>query len=257
MKFNLVAIFSLLALFSFAQVNQVDSKGRKQGIWEKTYPNSIVFQYRGEFKDDKPIGKFTYYYESSKVKAIINHNAITPGRSVAYFYHEEGTVMSYGIYRNLKKDSIWVNMTPSGRLSTVETYKNDLLDGETKVYFIPEDPEDKSQIVSTTINYKAGKLDGPYVEYFLNRRVKTKGNYVDNKQDGAWEEFHVNGNRAATYRYKNGEKHGYAIAYDTNGSRLGEVMYYHGKLMEGKPLENLLKELELNNINPYTMTTKH
>lgn len=256
MKYSLFFAMLFFSVAVFSQVNQVDSKGRKQGKWEKTYPNSIVFQYRGEFKDDKPVGKFTYYYESAKVKAIIEHNVGEPGRSVAYFYHEAGTVMSHGIYRNMKKDSVWINYAPSGRLSTVETFKNDKLNGVTKVYFIPEDPDDRSQIVASIKTFKDGVLDGEYKEYFLNGKVKMKGKYVDNKQDGAWEEFHVGGQRAATYRYSMGKKHGYQIAYDEMGKRLGEVFYYYGHRMEGKQLEDILKEMEEKGINPYTMTTK-
>lgn len=257
MKFSLAAIFALLFFGLFAQeVNQVDSKGRKQGKWEKLYPNSIVFQYKGEFKDDKPVGKFTYYYESSKVKAIINHNKFEAGRSEAFFYHENGNVMSYGIFHDMKKDSTWVNLTPSGRLSTVENYKEDKLHGETKVYFIPEDPDDKSQLISAVMNYEDGLLNGPYKEYFLNQKVKTKGKYVNHKQDGPWEEFHINGQRAATYRYKDGEKHGYAIAYDETGKRLAKAFYYYGQRLEGEQLEHKLQQLKDVGINPYTMTTE-
>ncbi len=256
MKYRLFFLFSMFAILASAQVNQVDSKGRKQGEWHKLYPNSVVYQYKGQFKDGKPVGKFYYYYESSNVKAIITHNAVESGRSMAYFYHENGNVMSYGIYRNMKKDSVWINLTPSGRLSTVETFKNDQLNGVTKVYFIPEDPDDKSQLLATTMTYKDGVLDGEYKEYFLNQKTKMKGVYVDNKQHGAWEEFHVNGQRAATYRFKHGKKHGYAIAYDESGKRLGEAFYYEGRLLEGKPLEDMLKQLEEKGISPYTMTTK-
>jgi len=164
--------------------------------------------------------------------------------------------MSAGIYRNLKKDSTWINMTPSGRLSSVEEYKNDKLNGLTKIYFIPENPDDKTEIVASELMYKDGLLQGEYKEYFLNRKIKTRGQYDNNKQHGAWEEFQVSGQRAATYRYDHGEKHGYSIAYDEMGKRLKEVFYYHGQPLEGERLEQMLKQLEEKGINPYTMTTK-
>lgn len=256
MKRNLTFLFVFIGLVSFAQVNQVDSQGRKQGKWEKVHPGTRVFMYKGEFKDDKPIGKFVYYYPSSKTKAIINHNVNREGRSVAFFYHEETTkAMTIGIYIDMKKDSIWRSYTPSGRLSSTETYKDDVLHGEKKIYFIPEEAGDKSEVVSTIMNYKEGKLDGEYYEYFLSKRTKLRGNYVNNKQSGAWEEFHINGKRAATYRYDAGRKHGYAIAYDTMGKRLGEAFYYYGQRLEGKQLEKTLAELEKKGVNPYTMTT--
>ena len=257
MRFSLLFIFTIVGLAGTAQVNQVDSQGRKQGKWEKVYEGTRVYMYRGEFKDDKPVGKFVYFYKSSKTKAIINHNAIEKGRSVAFFYHEEtGKAMSYGIYRNMKKDSIWANFTPSGRLSNTETYKNDELNGVKKIYFIPEEASDKSQIVSSIMNYKDGKLNGEYKEFFLSKRTKLKGSYTDNVQSGAWEEFHINGKRASTIRYHKGMKHGYAIAYDTQGNRAGKQFYYYGRRLEGKQLEDMLNEMEKKGINPYTMQTK-
>lgn len=256
MKSRLTLLVVLLAGFAFGQINQVDSQGRKQGKWEKTYEGSAVYQYRGQFKDDKPVGKFIYYYESSKVKAVIKHNEVEKGRSLAFFYHENGEVMSAGIYRNMKKDSIWVNFTPGGKLSTKEEFKNDKLNGVTLVYFVSEDIASPNPVVATRKIYKNGILDGDYYEYFVNGKTKMRGKYVNNKQHGPWEEFHLNGNRAITYRYNNGKKHGYQIAYDEGGKRLGEVFYYNGHLIEGERLKALLKDLEAKGINPYTMTTK-
>lgn len=256
MKSSLILFIMLISSLAFGQVNQLDSRGRKQGKWEKTYPESAVFQYRGQFKDGKPVGKFTYFYESSKVKAIINHNVGEVGRSVAFFYHENGQVMSYGIYRNMKKDSIWVNYNPAGKLSTTESFKNDKLHGVTKVYFVTGELNVRTPVVATSKTYKNGEMHGEYKEFFVNGRTKLKGNYVNNVQDGAWEEFHLNGKRAATFRYLKGQKHGYQIAYDEGGKRIGEVFYHFGKRLEGKQLENILKQLEEKGINPYTMTTK-
>ena len=75
MKLLMALILVFTSGLSIAQLNQTDSKGRKQGEWAKTYPKSRVYQYKGQFKDDKPIGTFTYYYESGKVKAVIKHDA--------------------------------------------------------------------------------------------------------------------------------------------------------------------------------------
>lgn len=248
MKLIFLLGFTLILNAVWAQVNQVDSKGRKQGPWEKIYPGTKVYQYRGQFKDDKPVGKFTYFYESSKVKAVINHEAT--GRSEAFFYHETGVLMSHGIYRNLKKDSIWTTFVPSGRLSTRETFKADSLHGKKVIYFVPEDPEDKSERVSAVMNYENGKLHGEYVEYFIDGVPMRKGTYVHGKIEGAWEEFHPNGKRSILYRYKNGVKHGFAIAYDTDMKRIGEQYYFHGRRLEGAELEDKLRRMKEAGIDP-------
>ena len=232
------------------EVNQVDSRGRKQGKWEKVYPGTKVYMYRGQFKDDKPVGKFTYFYKSSKVKAVIKHNEIKAGRSVAYYYHETGVLMSHGIYTNMKKDSVWLNFLPSGRISNTETYKNDELNGLKVIYFVPEDPNDKSQIISATYNYKDGMLHGEFKEFFMNGVVKKKGQYMDNKPSGAWEDFHPNGKRSLLMRYKYGVKHGWAIVYDTNMKRLAETYYYKGRVLTGDELKTKLKHMEEQGIDP-------
>ena len=62
---------------SIAQVNQVDAKGLKQGLWHKNYPGTTIYMYEGNFKDDKPVGTFIYRYESGKVRAIIENKPNT------------------------------------------------------------------------------------------------------------------------------------------------------------------------------------
>ncbi|MGJ8661293.1 MAG: hypothetical protein ACSHXL_04590, partial [Bacteroidota bacterium] len=51
----------------FSQLNVTDKQGRKQGNWQKAYPKSSALEYKGTFKDNKPVGVFTYYYPSNKV----------------------------------------------------------------------------------------------------------------------------------------------------------------------------------------------
>ena len=253
-KYLFFLIISLFSLSVTAQ-NRIDENGKKQGPWKKTYPRSIAVQYEGQFKDDKPVGTFKYYYPSRKIQAIIKHDE-NSNRSYAEFFHESGNTLSKGVYINMKKDSIWMNYAPSGRLSSTETFKNGELDGIKSIYFIPDLRSDRSIVVSTTMNYSDGALNGAYQEFFLSKRLKLRGQFKNNQRVGAWEAFHANGNRSSTVRYNDGVKHGYTIAYDTSGKRIGEQMYHFGKRIQGKRLENLLKQLEEKGINPYTMEAK-
>lgn len=248
MKFLIVFLISCFSIVSFAQ-NHTDAKGLKQGPWSKLYPNSKVYQYKGQFKDDKPVGTFTYYYENTKVKAIIKHGDGAK-RSEAFFYHDNGKLMSYGIYRDLKKDSIWLNFGPSGRLSTSETYSNDVLNGKKTIYYVPEDPNDKKQIVSAVYNYTQGKLNGESLEYFPTGVVKEKGNYVMDKRVGVWETYHSNGKRMMQERFKDGMKHGWCYAYDEAGKVVGKQYFYNNKRLQGKELEAKLEYFKKNGIDP-------
>src|SRR5690606_18796086 len=124
-----------------------------------------AFEYKGQFKDDKPVGTFTYYYPSTTVKAAIKHEEKT-GRSTAVMYHENTLVMAKGIFRNQEKDSVWEYYGPSGRLSTKETYTKGKLNGNQTVYYVFEDPSDKRVVVAKVTPYKMGVIHGDVVEYF-------------------------------------------------------------------------------------------
>lgn len=245
-----IILFLGLSPVLFAQeYNKTDSQGRKQGEWRKVHEGKNVYEYKGQFKNDKPIGKFSYFYENGKVKAVVDHGDGS-GRAEAYFYHPNGKLMTFGIYRNLKKDSVWVSFGPSGRLSNTTTYKKDSIDGLQTIYFVPEDPLDKTQLVSETFEWINGEREGDYKRYFKSGILMIKGQFENNKREGIWEEFHPNGKRFMLKRYKNGVQHGWWVIYDENMERIKEVYYCNGKILEGEKLERHLKLLEEKGLDP-------
>lgn len=248
MKSYLTLLICLFTLSAFGQVNKTDAKGKKQGVWEKVYPGTRVFMYRGEFKDDKPIGTFVYFYKSGKSKAVIEHDETS--RSAGYFYHETGGVMSYGIYTNLKKDSIWVNWDKVGRLSSRASYKNDSLHGMKVIYFLPPTPGDKSQRIMSVYNYNNGLLHGEFKEYFDSGKVKITGAYENNKKVGVWDSYHFEGRKMALERFKNGKHHGWCIAYDNKGKEEARNYFYYGSLLQGKELKKKMSEMKRLGLNP-------
>lgn len=229
----------LISSFCFSQ-NKVDANGKKQGAWSKLYKGTKIAEYKGQFKDDLPVGKFTYYYASGKVKAIIMHQEGST-RSAAVYYHETGAIMSKGIYKNLKKDSIWLNYGPSGRLSVSETYVNDVLHGKRIVYIVPEDPSDFSQRISIVSFYVNGLLEGDYLEYFDNGGLYVKGKYLKNRKEGLWEIYHLNGKIRSRENYTLGSRNGWCFAFDEQGKEVAKAYFSFGERLEGKRLEEHLK----------------
>jgi antitoxin component YwqK of YwqJK toxin-antitoxin module len=240
----------LLTSITWGQINQTDAQGKKQGQWIKKYPNSSVIMYQGTFKNDKPIGTFTYNYQSNKVKAVIKHDEKT-NRSEAFFYHENGKLMSQGIYRNMKKDSVWTTFNSDGRITMKETYKNDLLNGLKTVYYIPDDPEVRVEVVISEYNYLNGKPEGNFVEYYPNRQVRKTGQFKNNQRIGRWITYEVNGNKLIDENYYDGKLHGWFIGYDKNGKEGERKYFYYGDLVEGERLKKLLNDLKAKNISPY------
>lgn len=250
MIFRILFISMLVAPVIWGQtVNQKDAQGRKQGVWQKTYPKSRAFEYKGQFKDDKPVGTFNYYYPSTKMKAVIRHDDKT-GRSTAVMYHENGLIMAKGIFKNEEKDSVWEYYGPSGRLSTKETYVKGKLNGNQTIYYVFEDPNDKRVITAKVIPYKMGVIDGEVVEYFDTGIVKSKATYVNGKKEGVAITNHPNGKVMITERFKDGVQHGWQLAHDQTGKETGEQYYRYGKRIEGKELEKYLEQLREKGIDP-------
>jgi antitoxin component YwqK of YwqJK toxin-antitoxin module len=143
-----------------------------------------------------------------------------------------------------------MNYGPSGRLSNKETYKNDLLDGKKTVFYVSEDPEDKSQLVMSISNYKEGKMDGEYAEYFEGGSLKVKGAYVMDRKSGLWVSYDVTGSKMTEETYRNGLKHGWCMAFDESGKVVGKQYYLDGRHIQGKELETRLNQIKHNASNP-------
>lgn len=248
-----ILIFSLFVGLNFglfAQINQVDAKGMKQGEWVKFYENSNVIRYKGQFKNDKPIGKFVYYYPSNSVRAIMIHEE-NSNRTEAFYYHENKELIAHGIYRNQQKDSVWTHFLPTGHYSYSETYKNGELNGEKITYYGPEATKNpQAKIVLRIAQYKNNRLNGEFIEYFADGIVKAKGSYLNGVYDGLIVKNHPNGRPMIKERWKNRQKHGWWTTYDESGTEVGRIYYKHGVLLEGKELDAYLQELKSKGINP-------
>ena len=153
--------------------------------------------------------------------------------------------MSYGIFRNQKKDSVWLNFGPSQRLSNTETFKKGVLQGQKVVFYVPADPMDKSRRAAAVYNYEDGLLDGEMKELFENQTIKVKGQYQKNKKNGKWYSYNPNGKKMMLNRYNDrGQRHGYCNAYDNDGKLANRVFYYYGNVLEGEKLIAKLEQLK-------------
>lgn len=248
---RLLFLITLLFLlpYSYGQVNEVDSKGRKQGDWVKFYEGTKIPIYIGQFKDDKPVGTFTYYYSNNKVKAIVKHDE-NSNRSEAYLYHDNKKLMAFGIYINEEKDSVWTHYSPKEEISYRETYKKGKLHGKKTIYYIPDKNDQPTGIVMQEMHFKNGILHGPVNEYFPNGVKKMEGDYKEGRFDGVVHRYHPNGKISEEERWKNKEKHGWWIAYEKDGKEFARRYFYHGKELKGDKLTNHLQECKRKGISP-------
>ncbi|MEY5001941.1 MAG: hypothetical protein RLZZ211_1977 [Bacteroidota bacterium] len=244
----------VLFLFLFgwsvsAQINQTDAKGRKQGPWQKNYPGTAIPQYKGNFKDDKPIGKFIYNFESGVKKAELEHG-LPGGNSSVLLFYESGQLLADGFYKGEKKDSLWYNYAPGGELMSAENYKLGQLQGKSVYYFQEGQITEQKLQIQKVVYYKNGKLDGAYVENFYNGKVKIKGSYQNGMKSGLWTEYYTSGEVFSKVNYLNDLPHGWSTVYDKSGIVKKRVMFRDGYELTDKELKEFLARCKAQNLDP-------
>ncbi len=164
---KLVMFFLCFNVLQLVQAqNKLDEKGKKQGDWVKTYPNSKSIEFKGQFKDDQPYGEFIYFFQTGKIKArtnFIQNSAI----SYSVLFHENEVVLAEGKFIGKEKDSTWSFYGNRGHLGLVENYKKGKLHGKRTVFYVPENLRDTTKRISQVASYTNGELDGDFIEYCL------------------------------------------------------------------------------------------
>ena len=101
-----ITFIILIVYCTFFNAQTVDSKGRKEGYWKKKNEKTNKLIYEGEFKDDKPVGKFKYYGTNDSLSAIMDFKE---GGKFAYakMFHLNGKRKAEGKYVGKEiKDSV-------------------------------------------------------------------------------------------------------------------------------------------------------
>lgn len=210
-KILLISIWIfLIPLNSSAQekINQLDTKGRKTGVWKKYHSNNRI-RYEGQFEADKEIGVFKYYSILSSDHPIII-KTFDKGSSIAtvVFYSEDGTKKSEGKMNGKNRIGKWLYYYPDGKTLLIEE------------------------------NYVDGVLEGNYISYFKNSKISEQLIYKNGKLHGNIKRFADNGTKIEDLNYINGVLNGSANYYNIDGmliytgvyendERVGDWKYYN------------------------------
>lgn len=198
------------------EINQLDSEGKRHGVWKKYYNNNRV-RYVGRFDHGKEVGVFKFYAASNSdnpviVKEFNDSNDVaqvsfyTPSGALEskgkmrgkeregkwLFYHPDGkSVMSEENYVNGKLEGVYKTFYPSGEPTEITYYKNGLLDGNYKKYSI-------KGFLFQDFNYSKGKLNGMATYYSRKTGdLIKKGPFKDDLRVGTWENY-VDGELVST-----------------------------------------------------------
>ena len=223
-----IAVIFMTSITGYAQetLNQTDNEGRKQGTWSKEYENGQE-RYRGQFKDDLPVGTFFYYYEDGGKSSEVQYEGGDGVRAKATFFHKNGAIMAEGYYENQKKVGTWKYYDDQTILSSVEEYKDGKLHGTSVVYFL-------NGQVAAEVPYVDGLKTGPFVEYFQDGTVRMKGTYQDNTYTGEYKQYYQGGQIMIEGQYKAAVKDGLWVYYADNGAIKAQQVYEKGKMVKEK-----------------------
>lgn len=215
-RFLFLALAVLMSLSAVSQdINQTDSKGRRQGIWMDFYPNGQK-RYEGEFKNDKCKGTFRYYDEQGNLQAT-NEFDKSGEKCLNKTYAPNGRVIATGYYVNQKKEGEWKYYDKnSGQLLLSEDNQGGKVHGWSRLYnpnngklaeetqFVEGQPEGMCHKYSDTgvlqmeCQYHQGQLDGPCKTYYPNTALKEEGQYTAGKKSGVWKTYNEDGDLLVT-----------------------------------------------------------
>ena len=194
--FNSLLIF-LFTIGSFAQenINQVNAKGDRIGVWEKHYQNQRI-RYQGQFENGKEVGVFKYYSAaSSEFPIVIKTFNKYSSEALVQYYTLKGLPESEGKINGKERIGEWIYYHKDGTTQMLEeNYIDGVLNGVFKIFY-------ENGKLTKLVHFKDGKLHGNSKKYSHKSILIEDVNYV------------------------NGELHGYASFYEDNGNLKQKGLY--------------------------------
>ena len=137
--------------------------------------------------------------------------------------HDTGKVIETGYLENGKKHGLWLTFNErDGRITTMTSYINGLKDGPFLKFNNREQIDLKANYEQDQLhgpyweyqygrilkeaNYKHGKLDGLYKEYYNSGKILKEIEFTDGVQNAHYRHYDETGNVTVVYEYKDGEK---------------------------------------------------
>ena len=160
-------------------------------------------RYVGEWKDGRKYGQGTYTFVDGTVQSgtwaddefvqAVESQPVETEKQAEDLSEDIGEIsdcriVNPGKYKDdgFTKDGLWVEYYPDGQFS-IGTYKN-------------------------------GYLEGPWIAYWGNCQLQTKGNFKNGQREGSWIMYWEDGRLWYKGDFKNGKEEGFWIFYNRNGT---------------------------------------
>ncbi|MFT4801180.1 MAG: antitoxin component YwqK of YwqJK toxin-antitoxin module [Flavobacteriaceae bacterium] len=277
-------------------INYKNDKISEIEIYKSDIKEGINFQYypTGELKKEIPYvnglrsGKGYEYSESQRIILILTYekdylkrvdkinrlDKIDRRQGVWKEFYDNKTVKWEGVYVDGEKYGLFKSFDEDGAVTSVENYKNGVLDTESPESVILEikneyfkggkvkssgsykdgskhgthrDFDENGNIVKSFVYEdgimvaegivdKKGNFSGPWKLYFPNGNIKAKGSYELGKRVEDWVFYHINGIKSQSGKYWKGKPTGNWQWY-YNNSELRRDENYRKGLEEGESIE--------------------
>ncbi len=217
---------SINAVYIYADtgtaLDRVDMEGRKQGLWEKRYPDGSL-RYRGHFMNDKPFGVFKNYYDQGDSLESIRVFSDSGQSVYARMFYTTGALEAEGKYVNEKKDSIWKFYDDLQRMILKSQYKNGLREGKSVEFY----PDGNTLQIKTWENDSA---NGPFQQFLDEGGLREEGTFVHGRMEDTLTVYDVDGKVAVKGKYLHDMKEGNWIYY-IDGEPKDTLIYHRGKCL--------------------------
>ena len=217
MKSILFTLLTFLSFQTFAQeINKLDDKGQRHGLWRGTYEESKRPRYEGTFDHGKETGTFKFFDDTKELKVIATRDfSAKEGSAYTTFFDQKGNKVSEGKEVNKLYEGDWKYYHfQSKELMSTENYVKGKLNGTKKIFY-------KSGKVVEEINYTDGIKNGVYKKYSENGKVLEEATYKNDQLEGQATYRNGLGQIVSTGKYKDGKKSGLWKFYE-NGKFVKE-----------------------------------
>jgi antitoxin component YwqK of YwqJK toxin-antitoxin module len=206
-----------------AALNRIDQQGRRQGLWEKRYPDGHL-RYKGHFWDNEPEGVFKNYYDEGDSLEAIRVYSDGGQSAYAHLFYPTGALYAEGKYINEKEDSIWKFYDELQRLIRKDQYKNGKKDGRSVVFYSGDGH------VMEVKNWKNDSAEGHFQQYYDEGGIMEEGTYVHDKLQDTFYIYNMDGTIAKRGMYLNDMHEGNWISY-SDGVPKDTLIYHLGRCL--------------------------
>lgn len=215
----LIIIFLFIPFFTYSQINQTDSNGLRQGLWQKKQANGRII-YEGSFKDGKPVGEWKRYHSGGQLKAEISYKGDT-AQAVLFDVWRQKVAM--GNYVDQKKQGVWAVLKENRKVAD-EMFVEGIKQGVAHRFYNTGEVMEES-------HWQDGKQYGDYQVFYKSGQVYMQCKMKEDKRDGLFLIYAENGKQELVGEYKSNLRHGEWKYYNNEGESSYSLFYDNGQIL--------------------------